>query len=156
MENLGPDRPTRRLGFREIVPGCNTAHSEEGTGGGAVPQFDLGRQTMANHRKVVAATRKGPGQPKEVSPLLMELSAKAETSRPRTAGVVGLPSDKITKVEASILAALQRSDPSRDRRLWASDRVRVPAMTEPQRQVIAQIVAGDIERLCRGERVFGS
>jgi hypothetical protein len=130
MENLDSSRPVRRLGFKEIVPGV--ADSDQ-TQGPDVPKYDLGQRIMANQRRVVAATRKRPGQ--------------QEGSLP--------PSPAIEET-ASVTDALQRPAPPAIQRSKASERIWHPVMTEAQHRVIARIVARDIERLCRGERVFGS
>ena len=60
------ENPKKRLGFREIVPGSDatvpTSPSFQ-----EVPQLDLGQQLMANHRKLVAATRRRSGQKDQAS-----------------------------------------------------------------------------------------
>ena len=137
MENLDSSHPVRRLGFKEIVPGV--ADSEP-TPESDVPKYDLGQRIMANQRRVVAATRKRPGQQKEASPV-SPVESLRETAIEET---------------ASDTDALQRSALPAMHRPMVSGRIWHPVMTEAQRRVIAQIVARDIERLCRGERVFGS
>jgi len=116
MDNLDSSRPVRRLGFKEIVPGHAGPATEDKGRQGEIPQFDLAHQIMANQRRVVGATRKGPG-------------AKS----PIPAPAVPRP---VRKAEDSVLVCHQ-------------------AMTDQHRLVIARIVSRDIERLCRGERVFG-
>lgn len=119
MAKKDPARPRPRLGFREIVPGQDHGTADAQTGGSEIPQFDLGREIMANHRRGVGATRKGPGQ----------------THGPSPGPAVPEPVHEGPAASGSI---------------WC------PAMSEAERQVIAQIVARDIERLCRGEQVFGT
>ncbi|MBP8305104.1 MAG: hypothetical protein KBE04_13375 [Phycisphaerae bacterium] len=119
MAKKDPLRSRTRLGFREIVPGQDQGAADAQTAGSEIPRFDLGREIMANHRKAVGATRKGPGQ----------------TSEPPPGPAVPQP---------------VQEGPGDAGSIWC------PAMTEAQRRVIAQIVGADIERLCRGERVFGT
>jgi len=146
MEKQDSTRPKRRLGFKEIVPGRDNDASDEKTTGPGVPQFDLDRQVMAKPRKVVGATRKRPQQPKgEASPRPSD--GLPSGGRRRETGI-----DKDGVSQRRPTDALQ--GPVNGSQV--SGRVWCPAMTEAQRRVIAQIVARDIDRLCHGERVFGT
>jgi len=61
---------TARLGFNEIVPGLSAtpkAHcaQPDQDSGVHIPEFDLGQQMMARHRRAATAKRRGPGQQKQ-------------------------------------------------------------------------------------------
>ncbi len=107
----------QRLGFKEIVPGRDDMDTHE-TGGPTpveIPAFDLGRQMMAQHRKVIATRRKGPAK---------QSQTPASCNPPVT------------------------SYPVKSPRNWAV------YATKEQMDIIADIVARDIERLRSGESVF--
>jgi hypothetical protein len=180
----------------EIVPGSDPASGSEGTmadGGGRpspVPRFDLDAGIMANDRRLVAATRRGPGRRREKTsdadvlqqaaeahheaarpveepgdPILLspaageELDALQEPDSPDEA-VPAWAEAALAEVAARQEAAQQEHlsppSPRSGDRLTSRDRVRVwrPGMPDPQRGVIAGIVARDIGRLCRGEPIF--
>jgi hypothetical protein len=139
MENLDSSRPVRRLGFKEIVPGV--ADSDQASEPN-VPKYDLGERIMADHRRVVAATRKRLGQQKEASPV-SPVGRLCETT-----------TDKDDVSQRRPPEALQSPTPLAMNRPRTSGRIWHPVMTEAQCQVIARIVARDIERLCSGERFF--
>ena len=148
MENLDSSRPVRRLGFREIVPGVVDSDQAAEPD---VPKYDLGQRIMADQRRVVGATRKRRGQQKEASPVpVTGLPPEDDLCRPPVSG-----GDSNLRV-ASETDALLRPAPPAVHRPMASGRIWHPVMTDAQRRVIAQIVTRDIERLCRGERIFGS
>jgi len=145
MENLDSSRPVRRLGFKEIVPGV--ADSDQASEPN-VPKYDLGQRIMANQRRVVAATRKRPGQQK-AEPALELSSGSSPVGRLCETAV---DTDGVSQRRP--IDALQSPTPSAMNRPRTSGKIWHPVMTEAQRQVIAQIVARDIKRLCRGERIF--
>lgn len=60
MDNSERQSEDKRLGFNEIIPG---SHLPGDTGEHTVniPEFDLNRQMMADHRKLASAKRRGPG-----------------------------------------------------------------------------------------------
>ena len=176
VDNQDSSRPKRRLGFKEIVPGQDSGAAEGKTPQAEVLQFDLGEHVTAGQRRVVASTRKGPGRKREPSP---EPSAgmpaardagEDSQNRGRASDTDALqPTDAVQpRADEQPAVALQPSDgrlatdalpsegPRPVRKARASDRVWCPPMAETERRVIGQIVARDIERLCRGERVFGS
>ncbi len=126
MSKPDSGRPVRRLGFLEIVPGRDGGAPQGEAAQAQVPHFDLDSQIMANDRKLVAATRRGPGRARRTTPDVQGRRDGEASPSPRE--------------------PVQPPPP-------ASARVWRPAMPDPQRQVIAQIVARDIERLCRGERI---
>jgi hypothetical protein len=91
--------PVRRLGFKEIVPGSDPASGSEATTAGdggrpsQVPRFDLDAGIMANDRRLVAATRRGPGRRKENASDtdVLQKAAEALHEAPRPAEEPGGP-----------------------------------------------------------------
>ena len=65
--NRHPEKGAEPLGFYEIVPGDieNETESERHPD---IPRFDLNRQSMAAHRRMATARRKGPGNRKAPAP----------------------------------------------------------------------------------------
>gem|GEM_PF-1808119 len=151
-DNLDSSRPGRRLGFREIVPGQDGLAPEDKTDQDDVPQYDLGQQLMANQRRVVASTRRRPGQKEGPSP---EVSASPSPARHFCRPPVSGGDSDNNKRTASDTDALRPGEVQRVRKAVGSDGVSCPPMTDQHRQVIAEIVSRDIHRLCRGEKVFG-
>jgi hypothetical protein len=123
MDKPDAGRPARRLGFREIVPGRDDGPPQDSPAQAQVPDFDLTVQIMANDRKLVSATRRGPGRSKRTA---------SDGQAVQDEAVPQQPSQEPVR-RPSVIA-----------RVWR------PALPDPQRQVIAQIVARDIEWLCRG------
>jgi hypothetical protein len=159
----------RRLGFREIVPGADRVEpgSDEAAGPSQVPRLDLAAGLMANDRKLVAATRRGPGRGKKRmasdTDALQDALQEALQEAPQVVvATPGLDSQGPSKDSgAGAVQAVDAPRPACGRDLpvslagpTACDRVWHPALTDSQRKVIAEIVARDITRLCRGERVF--
>ncbi len=97
MDRSNP--PARRLGFKEIVPGSDPASGSEATTAGdggrpsLVPRFDLDAGIMANDRRLVAATRRGPGRRKEKASAadVLQQAAEALHDAPRPAEEPGDP-----------------------------------------------------------------
>jgi hypothetical protein len=187
--------PVQRLGFKEIVPGSDPASGSEETtaeGGGPpsqVPRFDLDAGIMANDRRLVAATRRGPGRrrdktsdsdvlhqaseavheaPRPAEDLGDQEALSAATAREAIEGVEDAdnPGEAIPGwAEAALAAVAARQEavppeppcpepPLSEGRSIRCPRVWRPVMPDPQRSVIAAIVARDIDRLCRAERTF--
>jgi hypothetical protein len=159
----------RRLGFREIVPGGDRVEPgrDEAAGPSQVPKFDLAVGLMANDRKLVAATRRGPGRGKkrvasDIRPGrtpqdVLQEAPQAAVAAPRLDSLQGPSRDS----GAGAVQAVDAPRPASGQDLpvplagpTACDRVWQPAMTDSQRRVIAEIVARDITRLCKGEQVF--
>ena len=76
-----------RLGFNEIIPGLSSAPEEphaqqEQEAGVHLPEFDLGQQMMARHRRAATAKRRGPGQQKQAD---VAPEADVPAARPKQA-----------------------------------------------------------------------
>jgi hypothetical protein len=111
-----PRRPDI-LRAKDIIPGAaGPSGKNEGVSNTDIPQFDLAEDIMAEHRRLIAGRRKGPGSPASVN--------LPPPPRPST----GLPA--------------VRPSPSR---YGFSEGINTTS--DP---VIADIVARDIEGLCRG------
>jgi hypothetical protein len=140
-------------------------------GRGEIPKFDLAEQILAEQRKITAVRRKAPGKaqrlPSLAPPLLSATPVPAATQRVQAA-------DKgVTRVQVQDGAAgkkteLRPSDgrgepPAQEREVESigytinparqkTGGIKPPPLTlSEQGQIIAEIVAGDIEKLRRGE-----
>lgn len=104
-----------------------------------IPTFDLAEQIMAEHRKVTAVKRKGPGKmaipPKKQHP--------AESITQNVVSEQGLPCTRAVQGHDSSPGAGRSLYEPRE----SGPEARIP--TGPQ-QVIAEIVARDIENLRLG------
>ena len=140
-------------------------------GRGEIPKFDLAEQILAEQRKITAIRRKAPGKPQRppssAPPLLSATPVPAATQREQAA-------DKgVTRVQAQDGAAGKKTEsrpsdgrgepPAREREAESigytinparqkAGGVKQPTLTlSEQGRIIAEIVARDIEKLCRGD-----
>jgi len=137
-------------------------------GRGEIPKFDLAEQILAEQRKITAIRRKAPGKPQRLPslapPLLSATPVPAATQRVQAA-------DKgVTRVQAQDGAAGKKTEPrpsdgrgeppAREREVESigyparqkTGGVKPPPLTlSEQGQIIAEIVARDIEKLRRGD-----
>jgi hypothetical protein len=104
-----------------------------------IPTFDLAEQIMAEHRKVTAVKRKGPGKlarpPKKQHP--------AESITQNVVPEQSLPCTRAVQGQDSSPGACRSFYEPRESSLEAK-------MPVGPQQVIAEIVARDIENLCLG------
>jgi len=115
-----PRRPDI-LRAKDIIPGA-ASPSGKGVSNTDIPRFDLAEDIMAEHRRLTAVRRKGPGGPEPAN--LTPSPAPSACLRKQTEGAVALrPSQSIHSFPEGF------SDP-----------------------IIAGIVARDIERFCSGFR----
>jgi hypothetical protein len=97
---------------------------------GEIPTFDLAEQIMAEHRRVTAVKRKGPGK-------MARPPKKQHPAESITQNIVRGHGPDLSLVTRCSLYESRESSPE----------ARMPA--GPQ-QIIAEIVARDIENLCLG------
>ncbi len=129
-------------------------------GRGEIPKFDLAEQILAEQRKITAVRRKAPGKaqrlPSLAPPLLSATADKGVTRLPSQDGAAGKktelrPSDGRSEPQAREREAESIGyiiNPARQK----TSGVKPPPLTlSEQGQIIAEIVAGDIEKLRRGE-----
>ena len=96
---------------------------------GDVPRFDLAEQIMAEQRKIASVRRQGPGRKGEANPPAIKDAPPADMRSPATVKQPpGATGD--------------------ERRIGAEH----PEKAAELDRVISEIVARDIERLCRGVR----
>ncbi|MBA7482245.1 hypothetical protein ES707_17729 [subsurface metagenome] len=125
MANSDKQNDTSVFRAEDIVPPYNKkAHSISGAVQGAneIPKFDLAEQIMAEQRKITAIKRKAPGKPQRL---------------PSQDGAAG------KKAKAPAQQPQAQS-------IGYSIKQPLLALSE-QKQIIAEIVARDIEKLCRGD-----
>lgn len=84
---------------------------ETGQRGSEIPRFNLAEEIMAEHRRITAVRRKGPGQTQEAHEQAQESELVSDTSE------------------------------------------HISAKLSEQEQIIEEIVARDIEKLCRGDNL---
>lgn len=70
MTDSNESQVQERLGFHEIVPGHRPDNTET-KGADWVPEFDLGRQMMARHRRATAQRRRPP-QTSQAEPVVVQ------------------------------------------------------------------------------------
>ncbi len=115
------------------------SESRPSDGRGEIPKFDLAEQILAEQRKITAIRRKAPGKKPQRLPSLAPplLSATADKG--------------VTQVQAQDGAAGKKTK-APDRQPHAPSNgytIKPPSPTlSEQEQIIAEIVAKDIERLC--------
>ena len=93
-----------------------------------IPKFDLAEQIMAEQRKITSVKRKAPGKPQP--PFLLSQKARGQD------GAAG----KTTKAPDQLPQAKS-----------IGYTIKQPLTLSEQKQIIAEIVARDIEKLYRGE-----
>ncbi len=129
-------------------------------GRGEIPKFDLAEQILAEQRKITAIRRKAPGKPQRVSslapPLLSATADKGVTRVQAQDGAAGKktelrPSDgrgEPPAREGEAESIGYTINPARQK----TSGVKPPPLTlSEQGQIIAEIVARDIEKLRRGD-----
>jgi len=107
---------------RKDVPSHNTSQ---------IPKFDLAEQIMAEQRKITAIRRKAPGKPQRLPSL----------------------APAVTRVQVQDVAADKKTK-APDRQPQAQSTgytIKPPPTLSEQEQIIAEIVARDIEKLCWGD-----
>ncbi len=95
-----------------------------------IPKFDLAEQILAEQRKITAIRRKGPGKPQRLPSL----------------------APAVTRVQAQDVAAGKNpKTPDRQPQAQSTDYAieQSPSILSEQEQIIAEIVARDIEKLYR-------
>ena len=95
-----------------------------------IPKFDLAEQILAEQRKITAIRRKGPGKPQRLPSL----------------------APAVTRVQAQDGAAGKKpKTPDRQPQAQSTDYAikQPPSILSEQEQIVAEIVARDIEKLCR-------
>jgi len=104
-----------------------------------IPKFDLAEQILAEQRKITAIRRKAPGKPQRLPSLAPPLlSATADKG--------------VTQVQAQDGAAGKKPKaPDRQPQAQSTDYAikQPPSILSEQEQIIAEIVARDIEKLYR-------
>ena len=129
-------------------------------GRGEIPKFDLAEQILAEQRKITAIRRKAPGKPQRLPslapPLLSATADKGVTRVQAQDGVAGKktesrPSDgrgEPPAREREVESIGYTINPARQK----TGGVKPPPLTlSEQGQIIAEIVARDIEKLRRGD-----
>ena len=103
--NTREERP-QRLGFKEIVPGRDDvdAHETDESLPGEIPEYDLGRHMMAEHRKTVATRRKGPSKQPQTSASLNPPPISYSVKSPRNWAI------STTKEQMDIIAEIVTRD----------------------------------------------
>ncbi|HUU19674.1 MAG TPA: hypothetical protein VMW72_21165 [Sedimentisphaerales bacterium] len=106
-----------------------------------IPKFDLAEQIMAEQRKITAIRRKAPGKPQRLPSLAPPL--------------LSATGDKgVTRVQAQDEVAGKKTEPANQQSQAESIgyTIQQPPLTlSEQGQIIAEIVARDIEKLRRGD-----
>ena len=95
-----------------------------------IPKFDLAEQILAEQRKITAIRRKAPGKPRRLPSL----------------------APAVTPVQAQDGAAGKKPKaPDRQPQAQSTDYAikQPPSILSEQEQIVAEIVARDIEKLCR-------
>ncbi len=116
-----------------------------------IPKFDLAEQILAEQRKITAIRRKGPGKPQRLPSLAPAITrvqaqdgAAGKKTEPRPSDGRGEPPAREGEAE-SIGYTI---NPARQK----TSGVKPPPLTlSEQGQIIAEIVARDIEKLRRGD-----
>jgi len=123
-QNDTKDLPTEPAG---AVREASEPRPSDGRGG--IPKFDLAEQILAEQRKITAIRRKAPGKPQRLP------------SQDGAAGKKNEPPAKEGEAEPIGYPARQKTGG-----------VQQPPLTlSEQGQIIAEIVAKDIEKLSRGD-----
>ncbi len=165
-QNNTRDLPTEPAGAVQ-----EASESRPSDGRSEIPKFDLAEQILAEQRKITAIRRKAPGKPQRLPslapPLLSATPVPAATQRVQAA-------DKgVTRVQAQDGAAGKKTEPRpSDGRgeppaqegeaesigytinpaRQKTGGIKQPPLTlSEQGQIIAEIVARDIEKLRRGD-----
>ena len=155
-QNDTRDLPTEPAGTAR-----EASESRPSDGRSEIPKFDLAEQILAEQRKITAIRRKAPGKaqrlPSLAPPLLSATPVPAATQRVQAA-------DKgVTRVQAQDGAAGKKTEsrPSDGRGEPPAQQpqaqstgytIKQPPLTlSEQGQIIAEIVARDIEKLRRGD-----
>jgi len=95
-----------------------------------IPKFDLAEQILAEQRKITAIRRKAPGKPQRLPS----------------------PAPAVTRVQAQDGAAGKKPKaPDWQPQVQSTDYAikQPPSILSEQEQIVAEIVARDIEKLCR-------
>ncbi len=129
-------------------------------GRGEIPKFDLAEQILAEQRKITAIRRKAPGKPQRLPslapPLLSATADKGVTRVQAQDGAAGKktesrPSDgrgEPPAREGEAESIGYTINPARQK----TGGIKQPPLTlSEQGQIIAEIVASDIEKLRRGD-----
>ena len=129
-------------------------------GRGEIPKFDLAEQILAEQRKITAVRRKAPGKaqrlPSLAPPLLSATADKGVTRLPSQDGAAGKKTELRPSDGRGEPPAREREaepigyiiNPARQK----TSGVKPPPLTlSEQGQIIAEIVARDIEKLRRGD-----
>jgi len=127
-----PQRPVLRA--KDIIPGAaSPAGKGEGVSNTDIPRFDLAEDIMAEHRRLTAVRRKGPGGPEPVN-LTPSPGLRKQTE------------------EAVPVMGLAKGIPSGTGRPFQSIHSFSEGFNAISDPIIADIVTRDIERLCSGFR----
>ena len=100
-----------------------------------IPRFDLAEQIMAEQRKITAIRRKAPGKPQRLP------------SQDGAAGKKNKAPDQQPKAQSTGYTIKQPPPTRTSQRSAASQ----SSILSEQEQIITEIVAGDIEKLYRGD-----
>jgi len=151
-QNDTKDLPTEPAGAVQ-----DASEPRPSDGGGEIPKFDLAEQILAEQRKITAIRRKAPGKPQQLpslAPPLLSATADKRVTRVRAQdGAAGKktesrPPDGRGEPPAQEREAELIGYPARQK----MGRVKQPPLTlSEQGQIIAEIVARDIEKLRRGD-----
>jgi len=155
-KNDTKDLPTEPAG---AVQEANESRPSDGRG--EIPKFDLAEQILAEQRKITAIRRKAPGKkpqrlPSPVPPLLSATADKGVTRVQPQDGAAGKktesrPSDgrgEPPAREREVESIGYTINPARQK----TGGIKQPPLTlSEQGQIIAEIVARDIENLRRGD-----
>ena len=125
-QNDTRDHPAEPAG---AVPEASESRPSDGRG--EIPKFDLAEQILAEQRKITAIRRKAPGKPQR---LPSQDGAAGKKTEPRPSDGRGEPPAHDWEAE-SIGYTIQQP----------------PLTLSEQGQIIAEIVARDIEKLLRGD-----
>ncbi len=102
-------------------------------GRGEIPKFDLAEQILAEQRKITAIRRKAPGKKPQRLPSLAPAVARVQ-SQDEAAGKKPKTPDRQPQAQSTDYAIKQP-----------------PSILLEQEQIVAEIVARDIEKLYRGD-----
>ena len=104
-------------------------------GANAIPKFDLAEQILAEQRKITAIRRKAPGKPQRLP------------SQDGAAGKKNKAPDQQPQAQSTGYTIKQPPPTRTSQRSAASQ----SSILSEQEQIITEIVAGDIEKLYRGD-----
>ena len=74
-----------------------------------IPKFDLAKEIMAEHRKITAIRRKGPGKKKQIQKARLEIRPKFELEI-KSAGLVGARPIEAVPGQKKIIAEIVARD----------------------------------------------